>query len=64
LLPPSSDASPPVSKLDAIPADKLKALRRAGLQMKDVIKLGRKGVCESLVAHIKRRWHTSEVGVG
>lgn len=48
-------------KLDQIPIEKLKALRKLGLSMKDVIKLGRRGVAPSVVVQIQNRWRTSEV---
>lgn len=47
--------------LEAIPPTKLKALRRMGLEMKDVIKLGRLGVGEGVVYQIRNRWKTSEI---
>lgn len=49
------------SKLDSIPPEILKELRRKALAMKDVIKLGRRGVAPGLVSQIKNRWKTSEV---
>lgn len=38
-----------------------KELVQEGINMKDVIKLGRRGVCPSAVEHIKKRWNTSRV---
>lgn len=49
------------SVLDSIPAGKLKELRRLGLSMKDIIKLGRRGVGGGVVGQIFARWNTSEV---
>jgi len=39
----------------------LKEVVQEGINMKDVIKLGRRGVCPSAVEHIRRRWNTSRV---
>jgi CRS1 / YhbY (CRM) domain len=49
------------SRLDSIPPEKLKQLRKLGLEMKDVIKIGRLGVGKGLIQQIKNRWQTSEV---
>ena len=51
------------SPLDSIPPAKLKALRKLGLEMQDVIKLGRLGVGSGIVQQIKNRWKTSEVSL-
>lgn len=66
ILPPVNDTALPdvASKLDSIPPARLKELRRKGHEQKDIIKLGRRGVCEPLVAQIKNRWKTSEVRDG
>jgi len=58
---PSASDHDRVSKIDSVSPEKLKELRRIGQNQKDVIKLGRKGVCDSLTAHIRSRWKTSEV---
>lgn len=47
--------------IETIPSTKLKALRRMGLEMKDVIKLGRRGVGEGVVYQIRNKWRTSEI---
>jgi len=39
----------------------VKELVQEGVNIKDVIKLGRRGVCPSAVEHIKKRWNTSRV---
>jgi len=60
----SSNPNPLNSKsnsFDAIPPTKLRELRRMGLEMKDVIKLGRLGVGEGVVYQIRNRWRTSEI---
>ena len=62
---PSSSAPPPPppapSKADALPPERLKQLRRDGLAMKDVIKMGRRGPAEGLANQVRQRWNTSEV---
>ena len=49
------------SPLSRIPPEKLKSLRRLGLEMQDVIKLGRLGVGQGVKQQIHNRWKTSEV---
>jgi hypothetical protein len=49
------------SQIDSIPPEKLKSLRKLGLDMKDVIKIGRLGVGKGIIHQIKNRWQTSEV---
>ncbi|KAL4523071.1 hypothetical protein Ndes2526B_g07885 [Nannochloris sp. 'desiccata'] len=49
------------SRIDSIPPEKLKTLRRLGLEMKDVIKIGRLGVGKGIIQQINNRWQTSEV---
>ena len=34
---------------------------KAGHGLKDVIKVGRRGVCDDLVQHVRKRWNTSYV---
>jgi len=41
--------------------EELDTLIQSGREMKDVIKLGRRGVCPDVVEHIKKRWNTSKV---
>lgn len=62
-LAPITAVEPPSlpSRLDSIPPEKLKSLRKIGLEMKDVIKLGRLGVGKGIIQQIKNRWQTSEV---
>lgn len=55
--PPPPPAASPVDSIDPI---KLKALRRLGLEMRDVIKLGRLGVGAGALHQIRNRWRTSE----
>ena len=52
-----------VTSLDPldIPEEELKDLIRQGLSMKDTIKVGRRGACQYVVDHIKKRWNTSKV---
>ena len=60
-------ADPPpaaASTADSLSAERLKQLRRDGLEIKNVIKLGRKGVADGLVLQIRQRWNTSEVRAG
>ncbi len=62
---PAAAATPPpppptISLLDSIDPIKLKALRRLGLEMRDVIKLGRLGAGAGAVVQIRNRWRTSE----
>jgi hypothetical protein len=56
------DTPPLPSRIDSIPPEKLKSLRKIGLEMKDVIKVGRLGVGKGLIQQISNRWQTSEVG--
>jgi RNA-binding protein YhbY len=49
------------TSLESIPPSKLRELRRTGLEMKDVIKLGRLGVGEGVIYQIRNRWKTSEI---
>lgn len=49
-----------VDTLD-IPEDELRDLIRQGHSMKDTIKIGRRGACQYVVDHIKKRWNTSKV---
>ena len=60
---PATAVEPPClpSRLDSIPPEKLKSLRKIGLEMKDVIKLGRLGVGKGIIQQIRNRWQTSEV---
>lgn len=51
------------SRIDSIPPEKLKTLRRLGLEMKDVIKIGRLGVGKGIIQQINNRWQTSEVTI-
>jgi len=58
-----ADTPPLPSRIDSIPPEKLKNLRKLGLEMKDVIKIGRLGVGKGIVQQIKNRWQTSEVPI-
>eukprot|EP00889_Picochlorum_renovo_P006991 jgi/Picre1/34021/NNA_001498.t1 len=49
-----------VDTLD-IPEDELRDLIRQGHAMKDTIKVGRRGACQYVVDHIKKRWNTSKI---
>ena len=60
-------ADPPpaaASAADSLPPERLKQLRRDGLEIKNVIKLGRRGVADGLALQIRQRWNTSEVCAG
>lgn len=52
---------PATSKADSLPPERLKQLRRDGLALKDVIKMGRRGPAEGLASQVRQRWNTSEV---
>ena len=55
-------AATPTTAADSLSPTRLKQLRQAGLAMKDVIKLGRRGAAPGLTSQIQRRWNSSEVG--
>jgi hypothetical protein len=50
-------------RIDSVPPEKLKCLRKLGLEMKDVIKIGRLGVGKGIIQQINNRWQTSEVKI-
>ena len=60
--PPSPPPPPAPSKAASLPPERLKQLRRDGLALKDVIKMGRRGPAEGLASQVRQRWNTSEVG--
>ena len=63
----TASADPPpaaASAADSLPPERLKQLRRDGLEIKNVIKLGRRGVADGLALQIRQRWNTSEVRAG
>jgi RNA-binding protein YhbY len=49
------------SSIEDLPPARLKALRRMALEVRDVIKVGRRGVSAGLISQIHNRWRTSEV---
>lgn len=57
----SPAAAPAPAAADSLAPDRLKQLRRDGMALKDVIKMGRRGVAEGLTKQIQQRWNTSEV---
>ncbi|KAL4428246.1 hypothetical protein ABPG75_002335 [Micractinium tetrahymenae] len=66
--PATSSAPPPPpsavggsSAAASLPPERLKQLRRDGLALKDVIKIGRRGPAEGLARQVQQRWNTSEV---
>lgn len=61
LPPPDAAAAPATDAAAALPAERLKQLRRDGLALKDVIKVGRLGVAEGIAVQVRQRWNTSEV---
>lgn len=41
--------------------ENLKIMIKKGHEMKDVIKVGRRGACDTLVVQIQKRWNTSKI---
>jgi hypothetical protein len=56
-LPPGTASAAAAS----ISPERLKELRRAGLAIKDTVKIGRRGAAEGLANQVRQRWNTSEV---
>lgn len=58
-----SDGVPTSNDIQFLEPTSWDELIHEGRRMKDVIKIGRRGVCLDVVEHIKKRWHTSKVCV-
>lgn len=64
VLPPQPAVNGGASSAAAsLPPARLKQLRRDGLALKDVIKMGRRGAADGLARQVQQRWNTSEVRV-
>lgn len=57
----SHEASQTVAKSLNISDEYLQDMVKQGHAMKDVIKVGRRGACDTLVEHIQKRWNTSNI---
>ena len=58
----SSSSSPSSSSAPSTPCfGSVEEAVKAGHALRDVIKVGRRGVCDDLVEHIQKRWNTSRV---
>ncbi|KAL4433090.1 hypothetical protein ABPG77_006517 [Micractinium sp. CCAP 211/92] len=61
VLPPPASSGSASSAAASLPPERLKQLRRDGLALKDVIKMGRRGAADGLAKQVQQRWNTSEV---
>ncbi|KAI3428629.1 hypothetical protein D9Q98_007452 [Chlorella vulgaris] len=59
-LPPLPPGTPSAAAASISP-ERLKELRRAGLAIKDTVKIGRRGAAEGLANQVRQRWNTSEI---